>query len=109
VQSFIVGDQVKQGSIVDSIVSPGCTIVGGHVEHSILSSNVVVKAGAEIRNSIIMESVVIEQGAQIQNAIIDKQNVVPAGEKIGFNLDIERERFNVTASGITIVPKRTLT
>lgn len=102
------GGDIK-GEIVDTIVSPGCTITGGRVIRSVLSSNVVIKSGAQIEDSIIMEGVVIEEGAHVKSAIIDKQNVIPAGEKIGFDLDAERQRFNVTSSGITIVPKRTLT
>jgi len=53
-----------------------------------------------------MESAVIGAGANIRNAILDKQVVVPANAQIGFDLDTDRKRFDVTTSGIVIVAKK---
>lgn len=96
-----------QGAAVDSIVSPGCIINGGKVERSVLSPMVVVHKDACVSDSVILESVTIGAGAKIKNAIIDKQVVVPPGERIGYDLEVDRQRFAVTASGIVIVAKRT--
>jgi glucose-1-phosphate adenylyltransferase len=101
------GDSCVTGIVVDSIISPGCTIEGGRVERSVLSSQVHVRCNSSVQDSVIMEGVVIGEGAQVRNAIIDKQVHVPAGEKIGYDLEIDRKRFAVTASGIVIVAKRT--
>lgn len=95
------------GTVVDSIISPGCVIEGGKVERSVLSSLVTVRRNSQVQDSIIMEGVTIGEGAKVKNAIIDKQVQVPAGEKIGYDLDLDRKRFAVTASGIVIVAKRT--
>jgi glucose-1-phosphate adenylyltransferase len=54
-----------------------------------------------------MEGVVVGAGSQIKNAIIDKQVIIPPGEKIGYDLDLDRKRFAVTTSGIVIVAKKT--
>ncbi|MBF0619107.1 MAG: glucose-1-phosphate adenylyltransferase [Candidatus Omnitrophica bacterium] len=99
--------QEVPGMVVDSIISPGCLIEGGRVERSVLSPMVVVHKHTHIQDSVIMENVTIGEGAQIRNAIIDKQVVVPAGEKIGYDLELDRKRFAVTASGIVIVAKKT--
>lgn len=95
------------GMVVDSIISPGCVIEGGRVERSVLSSQVTLRRDSLVQDSVIMESVVIGEGAQVKNAIIDKQVQVPPGEKIGYDLELDRKRFAVTASGIVIVAKRT--
>jgi glucose-1-phosphate adenylyltransferase len=95
------------GVVVDSIVSPGCVIEGGRVERSVLSAQVFVRKGASVQDSVVMEGVVVGEGAQIKNAIIDKQVAIPAGEKIGYDLELDRTRFAVTASGIVIVAKKT--
>jgi glucose-1-phosphate adenylyltransferase len=95
------------GVIVDSIVSPGCVIKGGRVQRSVLSAQVVVHKNASVQDSVLMEGVVVGEGAQIKNAIIDKQVAIPAGEKIGYDLELDRGRFAVTASGIVIVAKKT--
>jgi glucose-1-phosphate adenylyltransferase len=98
---------VAHGRVINAIISGGCVIEGGVVEHSVLSPNVYVKPGAEVRHSILMEGVVVGRGAKIQNAIIDKNATIPDGEEIGFDLILDRKRFDVTSSGIVIVAKRT--
>ena len=95
------------GTVVDSIIAPGCIIEGGKVESSVLSPLVTVKKHALVQDSVIMEGVIVGAGSQIKNAIIDKQVTIPPGEKIGYDLDVDRKRFAVTTSGIVIVAKRT--
>jgi glucose-1-phosphate adenylyltransferase len=95
------------GTIIDSLVAAGCVLESGQIEHSIVSNNVVIKDGVLIKNSVIMDSVTIGKGAQIQGAIIDKDVDIPAGTKIGFNPDLDRQRFVLTTSGIVIVAKKT--
>ena len=94
------------GSIVDSLIAGGCVIEGGLVEHSILSSNVRIHDQAEVRNSIIMEGVTVGKKAKIRNAIIDKEVVIPNSTTIGYDLDVDKNRFTLTTSGIVIVAKK---
>jgi glucose-1-phosphate adenylyltransferase len=95
------------GTVVDSIIAPGCVIEGGKVESSVLSPLVTVRKHALVQDSVLMEGVVVGAGSQIKNAIIDKQVMIPPGEKIGYDLSLDRKRFAVTTSGIVIVAKRT--
>ena len=95
------------GTVIDSIIAPGCVIEGARVERSVVSSQVTVKKYANVQDSVIMEGVTIGEGAHIKNAIIDKQVLIPAGEKVGYDLELDRKRFAVTTSGIVIVAKRT--
>ena len=95
------------GTIVDSLVAAGCVLESGHIEHSVVSTNVVIRDGVTIKNSVIMDSVTIGKGAQIQGAIIDKDVDIPAGTKIGFDPALDRKRFVLTTSGIVIVAKKT--
>ncbi len=99
--------QKMLGLVVDSIISPGCIIEGGRVERSVLSPLVTVRRNASVKDSVIMEGSLIGSGARIKNAIIDKQVIIPDGEKIGYDLDLDRTRFAVTTSGIVIVAKKT--
>jgi glucose-1-phosphate adenylyltransferase len=100
------GNEIS-GTVVDSIIAPGCIIEGGRVESSVLSPLVTIRKHALVQDSVLMEGVVVGAGSQIKNAIIDKQVVIPPGEKIGYDLDVDRKRFAVTTSGIVIVAKRT--
>ena len=95
------------GTILNSIVSSGCVVEGGEVNHSVLSSNVYIKNKAKIVRSVLMEGVVVGEGAQIQNAIIDKEVVIPDNAKIGFDPAQDKQRFTLTTSGIVIVAKKT--
>jgi glucose-1-phosphate adenylyltransferase len=105
--SFIDDAQREvKGSVINSLVSGGCVLEGACVEGSVLSPNVRVGRNAEIRHSVIMHNVVIGENACIQNAIIDKEVVIPAGMQIGYDLALDRKRFDVTASGIVIVGKK---
>ena len=81
-------------------------IRGGLVEHSILSSNVKIHEKAEVKNSVIMEGVVVGEGAKVQNAIIDKEVIIPPGSSIGHDLQLDKQRFVLTASGVVIVAKK---
>ncbi len=95
------------GFVVDSLVAGGCVIMGGEIHRSILSSNVKIGDHATITDSILMESVVVGEHSQIKNAIIDKEVVIPPHSQIGYDLGLERKRFDVTTSGIVIVAKKT--
>mgnify|MGYP000085427969 CR=1 FL=1 len=94
------------GLLVDSMVAGGCVIEGGLVKKSILSSNVRISNKAEVVNSVIMEGVTIGENAKIQNAIIDKEVHIPPGSKIGYDPELDKKRFVLTTSGITIVAKK---
>jgi glucose-1-phosphate adenylyltransferase len=107
INAMIDGKEKCAGAIVDSIIASGCVIEGGSVTNSVLSSNVVVKNRASVVNSVIMQDVEIGEGAQVQNAIIDKDNVIPPNTKIGFDIEEDRKKFDITKSGIVIVAKRT--
>jgi glucose-1-phosphate adenylyltransferase len=98
---YVLGGQAK-----DSLVSSGCIISGGWVNHSVLSPGVIVEKGASVENSVLFDDVLIEPGARVQRAIIDKGCVIHSGAMIGYDMEADRARgCTVTASGIVVVPK----
>lgn len=98
--------KVLDGSVVSrSLLSHGCIIIRGRVEHSVLSPGVIVHEGAVVRDSIIMTDTVIGPGAVVDRCIIDKHVRVGAGCYLGYGDDytpnwLEPNRLN---TGITIV------
>ena len=72
----------NKGKIENSMVALGCEI-DGTVEHSVLSSNVVVEAGAVVRDSVIMANTVIKKGAVVNFSIIDENVVVEENATVG--------------------------
>jgi glucose-1-phosphate adenylyltransferase len=99
--------KIMEGSHVSrSLVSNGCIIIRGTVDHSVLSPGVVVRDGAVVRDSIIMGDTVIAEGAVVERCIIDKQAYIGPGCRLGFGDDtpnmLDPRRVN---TGITLVGK----
>ena len=98
--------KIMDGSRVSrSLLSNGCIIIRGSVEHSVLSPGVVVHEGAVVRDSIIMTDTVIGPGAVIERCIVDKIARIGAGVRLGVGDDfspnwLEPSRLN---TGLTLV------
>ena len=71
-----------ESEIIHSIVTEGCEIYG-HVENSVLSSNVRVGKGANVIYSVIMPGAVIEDGASVEYAIIGENTVIHSAAHVG--------------------------
>ncbi|HWH26055.1 MAG TPA: glucose-1-phosphate adenylyltransferase [Pseudolysinimonas sp.] len=94
------------GTAIDSIVSLGCVISGGHLERSVLGPWATLASGAMVSDSVIFERTEIGANARVQRAILDKDVVVAPGAAVGVDHDADRARgFTVTESGITVVGK----
>jgi glucose-1-phosphate adenylyltransferase len=102
---FIHNEDERRGEAINSMVSSGSVVSGGHVVQSILSPLVRVNSYADIEGSILLENVDIGRGAIIRNAIIDKNVRVPAKMEIGVDLDADRKRFTVSDNGVVVIGK----
>jgi glucose-1-phosphate adenylyltransferase len=95
----------RLGRATDSLVSEGCIISGGRVDRSILSPKVRINSYASVEGSILFENVNIGRHCRIRRAIIDKHVDIPPGTVIGYDPEEDRARFQVTESGIVVIPK----
>ena len=103
---FVFRSKGRVGEAIDSAVSPGVVISGGHVSHSVLSPGVQVHSYATITDSVLLDFVTIGRNATIHRAIIDKNVIVPPDVSIGVDRQHDLDRgFLVTDSGITVVGK----
>jgi len=94
------------GTAIDSIVSLGCVVSGGHLERSVLGPWTIVQSGARVVDSVVFERVDVGANAIVQRAILDKDVVVEPGATVGVDHDADRARgFTVTETGITVVGK----
>jgi glucose-1-phosphate adenylyltransferase len=101
-------DGRRIGLVLDSIISNGCIISGGRVQHSVLSPGVKVNSYSEVYDSILMDGVQVGRNARIRRAIIDKRVVIPPGTEIGFDLEEDRRRFTVSENQVVVIPKGTI-
>ena len=93
-------------TVARSLVSGGC-IIHGHIEDSVLSSNVVVEEGASVKNSIIFDRTIVRRGSIIDRTIIDKDVVIGEDSQIGCGSDMREnaEVPNIVHSGLNLIGK----
>lgn len=101
------GDE-RRGRALNSLVAGGAIISGGIVRRSILSAHVRVNSFAEVDDSVLFDNVEIGRGAVVRRAVIDKNVRVPAGERIGVDLERDRQRFTVSDDGVVVIAKGTV-
>lgn len=99
------GENARRGQALDALLSTGCIVSGGRVLRSVLSAQVRINSYAAVEDCVLMEAVNIGRYAKIRRAIIDKYVDVLPGTRIGYDLEADRKRFFVTASGIVVIPK----
>lgn len=95
------------GQSCKSLLSNGC-VIEGTVINSVLSPGVLVEAGAVVRDSIIMNDTMVRTGAVVDRCVLDKEIEIGAGAQVGVgndNTPNQLEPANINA-GITIVGKR---
>ena len=100
---FTFDDYNRRGEAIDSVVSGGCILSGGIVKNSVLGRGVRVHAGATVEDSVILDNCDIGRGAKIRRAILDKNVKVKPDTTIGYDLEQDRELYEVTESGIVVV------
>ncbi len=100
---FVFDDADRRGTAVNSLIASGCVISGASVSRSLLFCNVRVDNFSVIDEAVVLPDVVIGPHCRIRRAVIDKGCVIPAGTIIGEDVEADRGRFHVTATGVTLV------
>ena len=99
----------SNASIQTSLVSNGC-VIEGSVINSVLSPGIRVGKGSIVKDSIILNNVIIGENVTIQKSIIDKKAVIGRNSYIGYGDDLTPniEKPDLLESGITVIEKRTM-
>jgi glucose-1-phosphate adenylyltransferase len=99
-----VGDEAK---IQTSLISNGC-VINGTVENSVISPGVVIGHGSIVKDSVILNDVVIGENCKIERAIIDKETIVGKNSIIGIGDDYTPNKDNpkVLSSGLNVIGKK---
>lgn len=100
---FAFDEDGRRGEAIDSIVSGGCIISGGVVRRSVLGRHVFIHSYAEVEDSILFDKVDIGRRCRIRRAIIEKNVRIPPDTVIGYDLEEDAKRYQVTESGIVVI------
>jgi glucose-1-phosphate adenylyltransferase len=97
---FVLGGRAEE-----SMVSAGVIVGGGTVLGSVVSPGVRMERGSRVEDSVLMDGVQIGEGAVVRRAILDKNVIVPPWARVRVDLDADRERYHVSAGGVTVLGK----
>jgi glucose-1-phosphate adenylyltransferase len=106
---FVRDAKGNLGTTIDSIVSLGTLVSGGHLERSVVGSWCVIESGSAVVDTVIFDRVRVGPNATVRRAILDKDVEIAEGATVGVDHDADRARgFTVTESGIVVVGKGVL-
>src|SRR2546421_524924 len=100
---FILDEDGRRGTAINSMVSGGCIISGAIVRESLLFSDVRVDERTKIQRSVVLPHVEIGSGCTVHSAILDEGCAIPDGMSIGVDRDADAKRFHVTEKGVVLV------
>lgn len=95
----------SQGSVNNSLVSPGC-VIKGHVENSVLSPGVRIEEQAVVRDSIVMTNTFIDYHSIVDRSILDEEVNVGKYCYIGLGKSLVSGEWDITVvgKGVTVPP-----
>ena len=96
---------IQGGTAQESIVGAGSIVSAAYVTHSVLSSDVIVEAGAHVEGSVLMPGVRVGKGAVVRRAILDKNVVIPDGAQVGVDRELDRQRYTVSGGDVVVLGK----
>jgi glucose-1-phosphate adenylyltransferase len=100
---FILDEDGRRGTAINSMVSGGCIISGAVVRESLMFSNVRVEERSSIHRSVVLPNVEVGRGCVIMGAIIDEGCEIPDNTNIGVDREADARRFHVTENGVVLV------
>lgn len=96
--------RIFNSTIDNSLLGLAAVVNSASVRNSIVCREAVIEADAEVEDCIIMDYVRVGRGAKLRRVIVDRHNCVEAGTVIGYSPEEDRARYDVTASGVTVLP-----
>lgn len=105
---FVFDDDGRRGMAVDSLVSGGCIISGGHVRRSVLFSQVRIHSYAEVEEAVLLPGVDVGRHCKLRKVVVDNGCTIPDGLMIGFDAAEDARRFYRSEGGVVLVTREML-
>ena len=103
---FVFADMgTRCGMALDSIICGGSILSGGLAQRCVLGSQIRINSFSEVYDSILFDGVNIGRKCHIRKAIIEKHVSIPDDTTIGYDLEADAKRFQVTENGVIVVDR----
>ena len=93
-------------NLENSIISGGCIVTGSKVQRSILFSEVILNEGCILDGVLALGGCKIGRNSMLRNVILDNRCLIPPNTVIGYDEDLDREKYHITPGGIVIVNRQ---
>jgi len=100
---FVLDDDERRGTAINSMISGGCIISGALVRESLLFSDVHVEERSVVQGSVLLPGVAIGRQCVVRRAILDEGCQIPDGTSIGVDSAEDARRYAVTEHGVVVV------
>jgi glucose-1-phosphate adenylyltransferase len=100
---FVLDDDERRGTAINSMIAGGSIISGALVRESLLFSDVHVEERSVVYRSVLLPGVTIGRQCVVRQAILDEGCQVPDGTSIGVDRAEDARRFEVTDHGVVVV------
>ncbi|MCA9707322.1 MAG: glucose-1-phosphate adenylyltransferase [Myxococcales bacterium] len=100
---FVFDDEERRGMAVDSMVSAGCIVSGGTVRRSMLFNDVRINSYSLVEDSVVLPNVDVGRRARLRKVIVAGGCRIPEGLVVGEDRALDKQRFYVSKSGVTLV------
>jgi glucose-1-phosphate adenylyltransferase len=97
---------VRRAPAISSVVAGGCIVSGAFLRKSLLFTGVRVHSYANVEGAVILPDVEIGRGARLRNVIIERGTKIPEGLQVGWDPELDGQRFRMTSKGICLVNQR---
>jgi len=103
---FVHDEPGRRGLAISSVVSGGCIVSGAALRRTMLFTGVRVHSYASVEGAVILPDAEIGRGARLRNVIIERGTKIPEGLQVGWDPDLDAQRFRVTSKGICMINQR---
>ncbi len=105
---FVFDSEDRCGAAVNSMICDGCIISGARIRNSVVCNNVVANERTEIDECVILPDCTIGEHCMLKRVVLDRHCQVPDGLAIGYDHELDAQRFHVSTGGIVLVTQQML-
>lgn len=95
--------RLLDAQVHNSVIAAGSMVRQASLRNSLIRREVIIEDDVELEDCVIQDYVWIKRGSRLRRVIVGQYNVIEEGSRIGFDPEIDRQRYTVTADGITVV------